>query len=630
MKTEEDYVEMINQKIDEFWKVENVQSFSETDKERIRAAYELAREAHSSQKRKTGEPYIIHPIAVATIVAKDFELGVNPIIAAFLHDVVEDTRYSIDDIKEKFGSDVAFLVGTVTKEKKKTYEMSKQIDNFKQMLDSIHYDIRALLVKLADRLNNMRTLSSMPPDKQMKIAGETDYFYAPLANRLGLYGVKSELENLSMKYRCPHEYSEMEQKMEKYRKERDAELNEWTDKLRNYLNENGIVTDVYVKYRSVYSIWRKMMSSGNDFRHIRNKHVIQIVFSDYGGLTEKNRCLEIYSILTDCCKELPASIHNYIDSPKENGYQSFHLRILDVHGEWEEVHISSDRMIYNSKMGCISERTAGVKRWIDKFKDVLQDIAYHSGEGGFIEKVVSNFYYDDILVFTPEGTGVVLPKEATALDFAYEIHTNIGNHAQYARINGKLCSVKTKLHRGDSIEIGMKATVHPRPDWLDHVITYKARRSISTYLNKEKTEGGDVNGNLVRCMVCHPLPGDEVIGFKSDDGKVSVHKRNCSEAVRLASERGDNILNVEFLESRNLYPVTINVIAIDRYHLLIDLVNVIAEDLKLNIDSLHTVTTDELVDCTINFNVHSVQELDKVITHINEIYGVDEVKKIEK
>src|SRR5574344_17597 len=282
MKTEEEYLEMVNQKIDEFWKIENLQSFSDVDKERIRAAYELAREAHSSQKRKTGEPYIIHPIAVATIVAKDFELGVNPIVAAFLHDVVEDTRYSIDDIKEKFGSDVAFLVGTVTKEKKKTYEMSKQIDNFKQMLDSIHYDIRALLVKLADRLNNMRTLSSMPPDKQMKIAGETDYFYAPLANRLGLYGVKSELENLSMKYRCPHEYSEMEQKMEKYRKERDAELNEWTDKLRNYLNENGIVTDVYVKYRSVYSIWRKMMSSGNDFRHIRNKHVIQIVFSDYG------------------------------------------------------------------------------------------------------------------------------------------------------------------------------------------------------------------------------------------------------------------------------------------------------------------------------------------------------------
>ena len=172
-----------------------------------------------------------------------------------------------------------------------------------------------------------------------------------------------------------------------------------------------------------------------------------------------------------------------------------------------------------------------------------QDIAYHSGEGGFIEKVVSNFYYDDILVFTPEGTGVVLPKEATALDFAYEIHTNIGNHAQFARINGKLCSVKTKLHRGDSIEIGMKATVHPRPDWLDYVITYKARRSISVYLNKEKSEGGDLNHNLVRCMVCHPLPGDEVIGFKSDNGKISVHKRNCSEAIRLASERGDNILN---------------------------------------------------------------------------------------
>lgn len=629
MEKKEDYMEMVNQKINDFWKIPHLASFSEADRERIRKAYELAHEAHSKQKRKTGEPYIIYPIAVATIIANDFQLGVNPIIAAFLHDVVEDTKYSIDDIRNMFGDDVAFLVGTVTKEKKKTYVMSKQIDNFKQMLDSIHYDIRALLVKLADRLNNMRTLNSMPPDKQMKIAGETDYFYAPLANRLGLYGVKTELENLSMKYRCPHEYSEMEAEIDAYQKEREPELNRWTEELRAQLNKKGIVTDVYLKYRSVYSIWRKMMSTGTDFRHINNKHIIQIVFSDYGGETEKNRCLQIYSILTDFCKELPASIHNYIDSPKDNGYQSFHLKILDRHGEWEEVHISSDRMIYNSKMGCISERAAGVNRWIARFRDVLQDIAYHSGEGGFIENVVSNFYYDDILVFTPEGNGVVLPKDASALDFAYEIHSNIGNHAQYARINGKLSSVKTLLHRGDSIEIGTKAEVHPHPDWLEHVITYKARRNILSFLNKEKAENGGKE-TFERCSICHPLPGDEVIGFRNDDGHLTVHKRNCPDAIRLASEKGDNILNVEFLESRALYPVTINVRAIDRYHLLIDLVDVITEDLKLGIDSLHTVTVDEIVDCTINFNIHSVRELDEVIHHINEIDGVDEVKKIER
>lgn len=630
MKMEEDYLKMVDQRIENFWNIPHLQVFSKEDLDRIKAAYELAREAHSKQKRKTGEPYIIHPIAVASIVAGDFQLGVNPIIAAFLHDVVEDTKYSIDDIDERFGDDVAFLVRVVTKTKSKTYVLSKQIDNFKQMLDSIHYDIRALLIKLADRLNNMRTLSSMPPDKQMKIAGETDYFYAPLANRLGLYGVKSELECLSMKYRCPHEYDEIDTALEKYKEDKEEELKAWTEYIRMHLNASGIVTDVYVKYRSVYSIWRKMKSTGNDFKHISNKHIIQIVYSDYGGMTEKNRCLQIYSSLTDLCKELPGSIHNYIDSPKDNGYQSFHLKILDRHGEWEEVHISSDRMIYNSRMGCISERAAGVNRWIARFKDVLQDIAFHSSDGGFIENVVSNFYYDDILVFTPEGNGVVLPKDATALDFAYEIHSNIGNHAQYARINGKLSSVKTKLRRGDSIEIGTKEDVHPNHEWLKNVITYKARRNIISYLKKDKSEAdcGDVHYD--RCPLCHPLPGDEVVGFKGDSGKITVHRRNCQEAIRLASENGDHIVSVDFKATCELYPVTINVVAIDRYHLLIDLVHVVTEDLRLGIDSLHTVTVDEIVDCTINFSIHSVQELHEVIAHINRIEGVDEVKKIEK
>jgi GTP diphosphokinase / guanosine-3',5'-bis(diphosphate) 3'-diphosphatase len=626
---EEIYLKNVEQRIQNFWNISHLRVFSEEDMNRIMAAYELAKEAHCKQKRKTGEPYIIHPIAVASIVAGDFQLGVNPIIAAFLHDVVEDTKYSIDDIRKMFGEDVAFLVSVVTKSKSKTYVMSKQIDNFKQMLDSIHYDIRALLIKLADRLNNMRTLSSMSPDKQMKIAGETDYFYAPLANRLGLYGVKSELECLSMKYRCPHEYDEINEALEKYKEDKENELKEWIENIRMHLNSCGIVTDVYVKYRSVYSIWRKMKGSGNDFNHIRNKYIIQIVFSDYAGMTEKNRCLQIYSALTDLCKELPGSIHNYIDSPKDNGYQSFHLKILDRHGEWEEVHISSDRMMYNSKMGCISGRTEGVNRWIARFKDVLQDIAFHSNEGGFIENVVSNFYYDDILVFTPEGNGIVLPKDATALDFAYEIHSSIGNHAQYARVNGKLCSVKTNLHRGDSIEIGTKESVHPNHDWLNHVITYKARRNILSYLKKDKSDI-DCGIHYDRCSLCHPLPGDEVVGFKCENGNVMVHRRNCQEAIRLASEKGDNIVNVDYKATCELYPVTINVVAIDRYHLLIDLVHVVTEDLKLDIDSLHTVTVDEIVDCTINFSIHSVQELNEVIVHINRIEGVDEVKKIEK
>ena len=593
------------------------------DMERIKAAYELAAEAHKLQKRKTGEPYIIHPIAVARIVAEEFCLGSNPIIAAFLHDVVEDTPYSIEDIRMRFGDDVAFLVRVVTKEKKDHYETSKQVDNFKQMLDSIHYDIRALLLKLADRLHNMRTLDSMRADKQMKIAGETDYFYAPLANRLGLYGVKTELENLSLKFRCPQEYAVLKTALAEDEENNRAGLSVFTQKINDVLAANDISAKVSVEYRTPYSIWRKMQLSGRDFKHIDYRHVIDIVFPDSVSVSEKNRCLQIYSLLTDIYKEKPGGITNYVDSPKENGYQSLHVRLLSERGEWEEVHISSTRMIYNSRMGCIAGRAeSGVEHWIQKFKDVLRDIAFHGKEGGFIESVVSSFYNDDILVFTPKGRGIILPQHATALDFAYEIHSKIGEHAQYARVNGKLCSVKTVLKRGDCVEIGVNERISPKQDWLEHVLTYKAKRHLLSALRKVKTSP------LHRCPDCHPLPGDEVVGFVADDKSVIVHKRNCHTAITLASQQGDSIVEIDFKDDTNiLYPVRINIKAVDRYHLLSDLINAITEKLKLSIIGLTTITVDEIVDCTIDFSVHSVRELNEIIAYVNGIDGVDEVRR---
>lgn len=596
---------------------------SSEDMVRIKAAYELAAEAHKLQKRKTGEPYIIHPIAVARIVAEEFRLGANPIIAAFLHDVVEDTPYTVGDIQKLFGDDVAFLVRVVTKEKKEHYETSKQVDNFKQMLDSIHYDIRALLLKLADRLHNMRTLDSMRAEKQMKIAGETDYFYAPLANRLGLYGVKTELENLSLRFRCPQEYAVLKTALVEDEEANREGLNVFTQKINSVLTANGISARVTVEYRTPYSIWRKMQASGRDFKHIDYRHVIDIVFPDSVLISEKNRCLQIYSLLTDIYKEKPSGITNYVDSPKENGYQSLHVRLLSERGQWEEVHISSERMIYNSKMGCIAGRTdSGVDHWIRKFKDVLQDIAFHGKEGGFIESVVSSFYNDDILVFTPKGRGVILPQHATALDFAFEIHSKIGEHAQYARINGKLCSVKTVLKRGDCVEIGVNEQISPKPDWLEHVLTYKAKRHLLSALRNIKASP------LHRCPDCYPLPGDEVIGFVTDDKSIMVHKRDCHTAITLASQQGDSIVEVDFENDIHiLYPVRINIKAVDRYHLLSDLIDAITENQKLSIIGLTTITVDEIVDCTIDFSVHSVQELNEIITYVNGIEGVDEVRR---
>ena len=593
--------------------------------ERIKAAYALADEAHKSQKRKTGEPYIIHPIAVAYIVGKELMLGANPVIAAFLHDVVEDTPYTIEDIEERFGEDVAFLVRVVTKQKKEHYEMSKQLDNFKQMLDSVHYDIRAILIKLSDRLHNMRTLESMRPDKQMKIAGETDYFYAPLANRLGLYDIKTELENLSLRYRCPREYAMLEDLLQKDEAENRVRLAHFTDKISRLLSDNGIRGRLEVLYREPYSVWRKMQATGRDFKHLDYRHVIHIIFPDDLQASEKNTSLRIYSLLTNEFKEKPGGITNYIDSPKENGYQSFHVKLLCEQGIWEEIHISSERMVRNSRLGCVSDRTEkNIDNWIEKFKAVLQDIAYHSQENSFMESVVTSFYNDDIMVFTPQGRPIILPQKATALDFAFEIHSRIGEHAQYARVNGKLCSIKTVLHRGDCVEIGVNEHINPRPDWINHVLTYKAKRHLRSFLFRMKKIP------YKRCPYCHPLPGDEVIGFTETDKCVTIHKRDCSSAICLASQKGDSIVSVNFEEDKDiLYPVSISIKAVDRYHLLRDLIDSITNRLKLPIVNLTTVTVDEIVDCTIDFSVHSVEELQDVMAHVNTITGVDEVQRRE-
>ena len=414
------------------------------DMERIKAAFELARSAHSSQRRKTGEPYILHPIAVATIAAQELSLEANLVIAAFLHDVVEDTDYTIDDIRQRFGDDVAFLVSVVTKQKKEKYEMSRQLDNFKQMLNAVQYDIRAILVKLADRLHNMRTLSSMRPDKQMKIAGETDYFYAPLANRLGLYHVKTELENLSFRFRCPREYDELVRLIEGDRRAQAERLEVFCSEIRQTLKDSGIKARVYIEYRHPYSVWRKMHKFGDDFNHLKYRHFTEIVFDTPQGVSEKDMALRIYSILTDRFKEKPGGITNYIDSPKENGYQSFHVKLLADFGRWQEVHISSERMVRDSQLGCIADRSDdNIRRWIEKFRAILRDIAYHGLDGStFLENVATTFYNDDIMTFTPHGNPVVLPQKATVLDFAFEVDPELGLHAKYRseeRRGGKEC-----------------------------------------------------------------------------------------------------------------------------------------------------------------------------------------------
>lgn len=622
MTTPQDFDRIIAEKAQHVF---DVMSRRVTDQEMqaLREAFELAREAHAGQKRKTGEPYILHPIAVATIAAEELMLGSAPVIAAFLHDVVEDTPYTIQDIEQKFGKDVAFLVRVVTKQKKDKYDDSKQVDNYRQMLDSVQYDIRALLVKLSDRLHNMRTLSSMRPDKQMKIAGETDYFYAPLANRLGLYNVKTELENLSFKFRCPHEYREIEDLTNRDRHDQSQRLDRFVNQIKNTLSDAGIETRVFIEYRQPYSIWRKMHKYGDDFNHLKYRHFTEIVFDTPAGMSEKDMALKIYSVLTDHFREKPGGISNYIDSPKENGYQCFHVKLLADFGRWQEVHISSERMVRDSQLGCMADRSEdNIKRWIEKFRGILRDIARHGSDGSsFIEKVVTSFYNDDIMTFTPAGTPVILPQKATVLDFAYEIHSALGQKAKYARVNGFLTSIKAQLRRGDVVQIFTDPDSNPKRDWLDAVVTYKARKSISTYLSSLPKPKYALRG------CCDPIPGEEVIGFREPDGTITLHKRDCRDAICYASQQGDCIVAVDFEPDHHLYPVSIVIKAVDRYHLFIDLVDCISNQLNLTIDAINTETVDSIVTCTISFGVHSAGELESIIHSISAIDSVDEVKR---
>ncbi len=595
------------------------------DLQRIKDAYALAAEAHKDQRRNTGEPYIVHPIAVANIAAEELELDANTVIAAFLHDVAEDTSYTVEDIRERFGDDVAFLVDVVTKRKKHNYEYTKQVDNYRQILESVHYDIRALLVKLSDRLHNMRTLDSMRPDKQMKIAGETDFFYAPLAGRLGLYHVKTELENLSFRFRCPREYDVIFRQLEEDKIRTQSAVDDFTAEINEIFKTVGIPARTQVRYRKPYSIWRTMREEGCDFAHVDFKHFVRIIYNPIdewlrSQSPEKDTSLFIYSCLSGRFKERPGSVVNYIDNPKDNGYQSFHVQLLNRAGAWEEMHIASERMHRNSRLGCIVERG---ESWLERFKTVLQNIA-DSGDGYiFMDGVSSSLYNEDILAFTPQGKGIILPKGATALDFAFEVHTEIGEKAKFARINGALCPIKTELHRGDCVEIGTSDDVAPKPDWLNYAKTYKARRRLHDLLRNIPTPDFKI------CDKCHPIPGEEVIGYVDASGEVTIHSRHCPEVIKLASENGNSLVSVAFEpDPMRLYPVRIRIVAIDRYHLLRDIIDCFVERQHLSMNKLSTHTEDEIVECIIDFPVHSVDELHLTMESISAIDGVDEVQRI--
>lgn len=593
------------------------------DKALIEDAFLLAKEAHAPQTRDSGLPYILHPLAVALVVVEEMrQKGAAIVAAALLHDVVEDTPHPIEEIRDRFGDDVAFLVAAVTKPNK------LQVDNFKHILGSVEGDVRVLLLKLSDRLHNMRTLSGLKPQKQWKIASETQFFFAPLAGRLGLYKVKSELENLAFQFLNPREYAHIEELLEEDKTRTAFAVNKFLAECLHYVGaQMGGRVGWGIRYRKPYSVWREMQERRCDFYHVPFKHYIRVNFDreevdddlNYSSawmLTDEDIIFRIYGLLSQKYSEQTGSFVNYIAQPKANGYKSVHFRLLNPYGGIEEFHVASDQMRLQSNYGCILDSE---EQWLRRLTAVLKELSEDSES--LMPGIRASLFNDDVLAFTPKGKAISLPKGATALDFAYEVHTDIGDHARYARINGRLSSIRTELKRGDCVEIGTDESTHPREDWLESVASYNARRRIRNYLNKQPKP------KHTRCPYCHPMPGGEIIGFEDADKHVTVHRRNCPVAIRMASEKGNTIVEVKdfVADPAVLYPVRVEIVGVDRFHLLQDILDCIVGKQKLSMKGLLSQTKDDIFTCTIEFDVHAADELNGALAAISTIDGIEEV-----
>lgn len=471
-------------------------SLGKGDKKTIRQAFDMSMEAHKDMRRKTGEPYILHPLAVAQICAEEIGLGPLAIVCALLHDTVEDTHLTLDDIKSNFGEKAASIVDGLTKIAgvfdKGT---SLQAENFRKMLLTLSDDVRVILIKLADRLHNMRTLDSMKRDKQLKIASETAYLYAPLAHRLGLYSIKTELEDLSMKYTEPEIYNDIYDKVQQTRRERNRFINEFTEPIKEELIKQGFKFDIKGRSKSIHSIWSKMKRQGVSFEEIYDLFAIRIII-DTDEENEKAMCWKAYSIITDFYHPNPDRLRDWISTPKANGYESLHTTVMGPNGKWVEVQIRSRRMDEIAEKGYAahwkykeSSVESAIDEWIEKIRELLESPETNALD--FIDDFKLNLFSDEIFVFTPGGDMKTLPAGATALDFAFDIHTDLGSKCIGAKVNHKLVPLSHKLRSGDQAEILTSNKQTPKEDWLSYVVTAKAKSKIKTALKEEKKKFGE-------------------------------------------------------------------------------------------------------------------------------------------
>ena len=478
---------------------------SKEDKKLIRKAFNIAVEAHKDMRRKSGEPYIYHPIDVARIAAKDIGLGTTSIICSLLHDVVEDTDYTLEDIERIFDSKVARIIDGLTKISE-VYDqnVSMQAENFRKMLLTLSDDIRVILIKLADRLHNMRTLESMPKHKQLKIASETLYLYAPLAHRLGLYAIKTELEDLGLKYTKSEVYKAISEKLAESKNARLRYINKFILPIKDELNHLNFNFSIKGRPKSIYSIRNKMVKQGVDFEQVFDKFAIRIIV-DTSFEEEKSSCWRIYSIVTDYYKPNPDRLRDWISTPKSNGYESLHTTVMGPNGKWVEVQIRTKRMDDIAEKGFAAHwkykntpsKESNLDNWINRIRELLENA--NSNAIDFVDDFKMNLFSEEIFIFTPNGDLKTLPKDATPVDFAYEIHTEVGSHCLGAKVNGRLVPFSYNLKSGDQVEIITSNKQKPKEDWLSFVKTSRAKSKIKNALKEEKKKiGADGKEILLR------------------------------------------------------------------------------------------------------------------------------------
>ena len=532
-------------------------SLSEKDKKLIRIAFDTSVDAHKNQRRKSGEAYVFHPIGVAKIVASQIGLDATSISAALLHDVIEDTKYRLEDIEKVFGNKVSRIVEGLTKisNLKKDTEISFQAENFRKMLLTLNDDIRVIIIKIADRLHNMQTLEFMTEKKQLKIASETLYIYAPIAHRIGMYNIKNELEDLSLRYTDNQSYSNIKNKIEESKEEQEVYIKKFSRLIKKAIDKEKLKYFIQGRNKSIYSIYQKMQKQKISYENVFDKFALRIVYKS-SKKKEKFLAWKIYSIITDYFIPNPTRLRDWISSSKSNGYESLHITVLGPNNKWIEIQIRSERMHeiaekgyaahYKYKQG--EKKESSIENWLNRLKEVLEN--KDSNAVDFVEDFKLNLYSDEIFVFTPKGELKSLPSGSCALDFAFNIHTEIGINTRGARVNGKLVPLSKTLKSGDQIEIITSKNSKPSANWLDFVITSRARTKIKNSLNEEKKEIA--------------TEGELILKRKLNHLKVSLNKKNISELLKFFKLKTpsdlyyrvgfgsiDNKKIKEFLNSRN-------------------------------------------------------------------------------